>query len=647
MTRSSLGPLAQVMLGAVLLSSLSGCAKNQQVRADNLPVKRVVVYRNGVAYFERSGSVSEERVEFQLREENVGDFLATLAVMEHGGHSVKAASFPVSMAEQEQGEPDPELERALDAWSGKKKDPRKLRNVTLELDGKKHELTVGYLAETPLWRPSYRLVVGKNGEASLQVWGIVQNQSGEDWNNVELALVAGAPIAFESTLGDPVVPQRPIVSDEGEVIYAVPQGEASYHQEDAAVAEEAAEADESAGYGSAAGGMTAQKSKRASAADADGKEYFMSEGAPAPAAVAAPPMAPKPSMGTLAPRDSARLAQVEVQSGATRYEVPHTVSVPDESATMVLLVSQKVPGQAVHLFAPDPGVPDSSRHPFRVARFKNTSGGLLEKGPIAVFEEGAFLGQGMLSSLPVKAEAIVPFALVRDLAIETSQRWDQRDVRFYAVRSGTLLVEQDQATLTTYKIQNGDQEAAKLLLRHYRSSDARLHKPPAGTEDNLAEHVAYIPASVPKFGKAEVVVEERRAMQSAVAWESVEARQVIGAYLSSGKGTPQQRTTLQQILTQAEALAKVTDGENKLRREQEELEKSTRETRLSIEAIEKNPAAGTLRAELTTRLRQGTARLDQITKELVELGLQRSELEVRLRQSRQALEIPAENTPAR
>lgn len=641
MTRSTLGPLAQVMLGALLLCSLAGCAKNQQVKADNLPVKRVVVYRNGVAYFERSGSVSEERVEFQLREENVGDFLATLAVMEEGGHSVKAASFPVSMAEQELGEPDPELERALDAWGGKKKDPRKLRNVTLELDGKKHDLTVGYLAETPLWRPSYRLVVGKDGQANLQVWGIVQNQSGEDWNNVELALVAGAPIAFESTLGDPVVPQRPVVSDAGEVIYAVPQGDTSYHQE----APEAmdAVAEEEAAYGAAAGGMPASKSKRLSRADMDDQEAFMNESAPAPAA---PPM-PKPSMGTLAPRDSSRLAQVEVQSGATRYEVPHTVSIPDESATMVLLVSKKVPGQAVHLFAPDPGVPDSSRHPFRVVRFKNASGGLLEKGPIAVFEEGAFLGQGMLNSLPVKAEAIVPFALVRDLAIETSQRWDQRDVRFYAVRSGTLFVERDQATLTTYKIQNGDQEPAQLLLRHFRASDARLHKPPAGTEDNLAEQVAYVPASVPKFGKTEVVVEERRAMQSAVAWESVEARQVIGSYLASGKGNAQQRAALEQILSQAEALAQVTDGENKLRREQEELEKSTRETRLSIEAIEKNPAAGTLRAELTTRLRQGTARLDQITKELVELGLRRSELEVRLRQARQSLEIPAENATAR
>jgi len=649
MTPSGLGSFSQVAAGALLLGSLLGCAKHPQVQADNLPVKRVVVYRNGVAYFERSGHVSRERVEFQLREENVGDFLATLAVMEEGGHTVKAASFPVSMAEQEQAEPDPELERALDAWSGKKTDPRKLRNVTLELDGEKHDLTVGYLAETPLWRPSYRLIVGKNGEASLQVWGIVQNQSGEDWNNIELSLVAGAPIAFESTLGDPVVPQRPVVSDEGEVIYSVPQGEASYHQEDAgpaAAPEMEAAADESLGYdfGSGTGGMAAPKAAQKRRYDKDSAE----EGdAMAQSSKPTAPPSPAPSMGTLAPRDSSRLAHVEVQSGATRYEVPHAVSVPDESATMVLLVSQKVPGQAVHLYAPDGGVPDSARHPFRVARFKNVSGGMLEKGPIAVFEEGAFLGQGMLSALPVKAEAIVPFALVRDLAIETSTRWDQRDVRFYAVRSGTLFIEQDQATLTTYKIQNGDQEAAKLLLRHPRSSDARLHKPPAGTEDNVAEHVAYVPASVPKFGKAEVVIEERRPAQVSVGWESVEARQAVAAFLAAGKGTPAQRKALEQILAQAEALAKVADSEAKLRREQQELEKSTRETRLSIESIERNAAAGDLRAELTARLRQGTLRLDQITKELIELGLRRSELEVRLREARQSLEIPADNAAPR
>src|SRR5262249_28955340 len=58
-------------------------------------------------------------------------------------------------------------------------------------------------------------------------WGIVQNLSGEDWKGVELSLVAGAPLAFQATLEKPVVPPRPVVSDQGEVIASVPVGETS------------------------------------------------------------------------------------------------------------------------------------------------------------------------------------------------------------------------------------------------------------------------------------------------------------------------------------------------------------------------------------------------------------------------------------
>ena len=67
------------------------------------------------------------------------------------------------------------------------------------------------------------------------------------------------------------------------------------------------------------------------------------------------------------------------------------VTVPDKSATMVMLLSLRVPGEAEFLFAPSGGVPESSDHPFRVARFANRTGGTLERGPIAVFEEGSFL----------------------------------------------------------------------------------------------------------------------------------------------------------------------------------------------------------------------------------------------------------------
>ena len=84
----------------------------------------------------------------------------------------------------------------------------------------------------------------------------------------------------------------------------------------------------------------------------------------------------------------------------TRYDLPAAVTIPDKSATMVMLLDQRVPGEVIALYAPDGGVPESSSHPFRVARFTNKTGGLLERGPLAIFSEGAFVGQGMTDPLP-------------------------------------------------------------------------------------------------------------------------------------------------------------------------------------------------------------------------------------------------------
>jgi len=101
----------------------------------------------------------------------------------------------------------------------------------------------------------------------------------------------------------------------------------------------------------------------------------------------------------------AALAAIGVQAGTTRYDLPAAVTIPDKSATMVMLLDQHVPGEVVALFAPDGGVPDSAAHPFRVARFSNKTGGLLERGPLAIFSDGAFVGQGMTDPLPDGATA--------------------------------------------------------------------------------------------------------------------------------------------------------------------------------------------------------------------------------------------------
>src|SRR5277367_1544161 len=95
--RSSLAPLVGAAFG--LMSA--ACLRQPVVRADALPVKHVVIYRNGVAYFERSGHVDEGEVRFKMKRSEVGDFLATLAVMEQGGSSVRAAAFPLDMGDED------------------------------------------------------------------------------------------------------------------------------------------------------------------------------------------------------------------------------------------------------------------------------------------------------------------------------------------------------------------------------------------------------------------------------------------------------------------------------------------------------------------------------------------------------------------
>ncbi len=213
-------PLTVILTLGLLAGS--SCASGPPVTADDLKLKRVVIYRNGVAYFEREGRVQGDRVRFKVRGDEVGDFLASFAVIEKGGSSVRAASFPLK---REEPTPPP------DAAGGKPADAkRRLETVVMEMDGREHELAVGYIAEAPVWRPSYRLVLG-SGPAHLQLWGIVQNLSGEDWSNTKLTLVADAPLALTAQLERPVIPGRPVLTDDGGAIAVLPQAETTLAEE--------------------------------------------------------------------------------------------------------------------------------------------------------------------------------------------------------------------------------------------------------------------------------------------------------------------------------------------------------------------------------------------------------------------------------
>jgi hypothetical protein len=683
-TKARFISIAALLAGAGL--SL-GCARGPDIEATGLGLKRVVIYRNGVGYFEREGHVDTDQVSFRVRNEKVGDFLATLAVIEKGGSSVRSASFPVAVDKQDDADEDDDSEGdarfqvLLKPPPAKKKAKKdKLETVKLTLDGKEHDLIVGYVAETPVWRPSYRLVINPSGAAGkgpstadLQAWGIVQNLSGEDWKGITLSLVAGAPLAFQSTLEKAVIPERPIVTDQGEVINSVPTGETSLNSDMAPAAAPPADmpmpkgAAEGQGYTLdglmeqtkeeanryeddetvAPGGGAAARGRKAGKADSAGKYKASADKKPQPSKPSgtasitrgmaprpmpmAPPPPPPPPRNPSGPRDVRALAAVAMEAGTTHYDLPFPVDVPNNSATMVLLVARPVPGESIFLFAPDGGVPGSTAHPFRVVRFTNDGKGLLERGPIAVFENGAFLGQGMVDPLPPGATATVPFALERSLAVESNSTSNEEGARIAAIEGGRLEINRDWVTHTKYTVKNGGDLDAKALIKHARQWGTRLNNPPKGTEDNTGTSSALVPLEIAKHASAVLDVDERKETRRQIDWLDQLADDAVKAYIADPRAD---QAVVAQLRAAWDARAKLRvslDERDKLNAERGQLDAQIDQLNTSLHAIEKNKLADELRKTLTARLATASTRIDEITKRVIVLDMQVSEQSIRFR----------------
>jgi hypothetical protein len=603
----------------LLVASLAGCA-TATVQGD-IPVRNVVLYRSGVGYFERSGKFRGEQLKFRVKQSEVGDFLASLTAVERGSGGVRSIAFdvpeppkPVKREEPDEAPPPEPVDPRVD--------------VKLSFAGaKEHELSVAYVVGSPVWRPSYRVVFDDKGQPLLQAWAVVQNTSGEDWRDVKLTLTTGAPISFRSDLGTPITPVRPLVSDSGEVVDYVPTGETVVAQGGGAppppppppmAPEPALREEAEADYAQEELAAAAPKDARKRASKP------MPQSAPQSAA-------PAISAGNLAQSVRAQAVASAVSETVTRYELADEVTVPNGGSTMVAILSKQVPGEQARLFAPEPGVALSSTHPFSVARLRNDTGAVLEKGPISVLAKGSFLGQGVIDTLPAAAQTFVPFAIDKSIVVEPNESWNQTQGQLLRVQRGYVTLQQFSQRETKYRVRNGGAEPTQVYLRHPRWAAAELVAPPAGTE--LAPDKALLPLQVPARGEATLAVVERTPVELQLHVLDTRALDAVALWLSGPAASDPKNTQLAAALQLGRELSTLDDQLSAAQREQDEVRMALDETRQNLKAIEKLASAKDLRARLYERLKQLDARNAELTKQLIEGRTRRAELEVRLKES--------------
>jgi hypothetical protein len=627
----------KTVLALVLLASACGGGP-AVLGSEDVPVRRVVLYRNGVAYFERSGRVDGDELHFGVRQSEVGDFLSSLTVVERTAGGVSSVSFevpeppeppepapaPEPLDEDELPPPPPEPEEP--------EDPRV--DVTLRLRGEvEHDLLVAYVVGSPIWRPSYRVVLDDD-DALLQAWAVVQNTSGEDWTNVELSLTTGTPIAFRSDLGTPITPVRPTITDTGDVVMAVPMSETALAQRSPAPPAPDPAAGAEMDYDMADDGdfeeseRTPSAPRRAESRAGAGAVY----GGLAPSAEARP-MEQGISANMAQQSVSAIAASAVLGDGVTRYDLNERVTVPDGGSTMVAILSKRVPGREAHLYAPDPGVPTSRTHPFRVVRIENQTGAVLERGPISVLGHGSFLGQGVLEPLPRDATTFVPFAVDRSVAVQSSTRGTEADAALVRVTQTEVVVERFSERRTKYTVQNGGEDPVEVFVRHYRMANATLHEPPDGTEESPDR--ALVPLRVRAQGRNEVEIIERTPVRRTVQFMTDVAAEAIGIYLAGAAVDAAQGPALTRALEIRTQLVEARTRRNAAQVEKQTLSANADETRRNIESIRRLPGTADLRQRLVQRLSDLDARIADLTRQIVDADTTMSEQEVRLSEALQ------------
>ena len=113
------------------------------------------------------------------------------------------------------------LDSALDALSPRSARAERALDVLAQSSG---PVTLGYIAETPVYRTTYRLVLddGAKGGGVLQGWALLHNDTDERWRNVKVELVNGKPDSFLFPLAAPRYARRELVTPQNQ-LSTVPQ----------------------------------------------------------------------------------------------------------------------------------------------------------------------------------------------------------------------------------------------------------------------------------------------------------------------------------------------------------------------------------------------------------------------------------------
>ena len=357
-----------------------------------------------------------------------------------------------------------ELGRALSAVAGARDQERKTVELKFVGEGERR-VRVGYVVETPVWKTSYRLLMGD--KPTLQGWAIVENQTDGDWKDVQLSLVSGRPISFVQDLYTPLFVTRPVV---------IPELFASLRPQQ---------------YEGGSRGMDREKAVAFGDNRDEARKSFATgraQASPAPASAAQGRPGGAGMFGGSEPMDA--FASVQSLASATsvgelfQYTVG-SVSLPRQTSAMIPIVTDPIEVEKVSIY----NAAVMPRNPLSGARVKNTTGKHLLAGPVTVLEGGTYGGDARIDNLPPGQERLISYGVDLQMTVDATKNQTTNNVRTARVSGGVMELVRRIVTTQEYLMENKSELAKTVIVEHpRRDAEWKLLDSPKPIESTDAVH---------------------------------------------------------------------------------------------------------------------------------------------------------------
>jgi hypothetical protein len=448
--------------------------------------------------------------------------------------------------------------------------------VSLQFDGNgKRAVRVGYVVETPLWRTSYRLLVGKDGKLFVQGWAMVVNPTNEDWKDVRMALVSGRPISFKMDLYQPLYVPRPVVQPE---IYA--SIKPTWHGQKELTGTSAV------GGQFMAAGVTLSGSQ-APVANVGYPFNSTSLGANQDFTKNALMRGTKDQDGSVGINLQNGIVSAALATDlgdSFQYAIEHAITIPRQKSALLPIVNQGLEGDKVSLYSPGA----HAKYPLLALRLKNTTGLHLMQGPVSVFEGTGYCGDAQLPDLQPNEERLVSYALDLGTEVETVGGETGREMLSISLKKGTLSLAVKLREAKTYTLKNRSPHDRVVLVEHPYRAGFKLVSEATPKERARDVYRFEVPVAAGETAQLKVVEQQQVEQQVGLVHCTTDT---IRQYLQFELSDPQVKVALEKLLVLRDKSTKTQQDLSVLQQQLRDITQDQARLRANLKEMPETAAA--------------------------------------------------------